>query len=125
MTRIFFVGIHNKPGLPPLCSTTRSGKLIDRIIAKVVGAEIIKTNLYECEYMPPIDPHAAQKWATRVGWKRGDTVFALGAITQHGFRHSGIAIIPLGHPSGVWSKDKQNEYVERAKAKIQCALNPF
>ena len=48
---IYFVGIHHKKGLPALCSTTRSGKKIDDVIARLdVPCE--KVNLFSTEYIP-------------------------------------------------------------------------
>lgn len=48
---IYFVGIHHKKGLPALCSTTRSGKKIDAVIARLdVPCE--KVNLFSTEYIP-------------------------------------------------------------------------
>lgn len=40
--RIIFVGIHNKPGMEPLDSRTKSGKIIDEVIAGLEGRECVK-----------------------------------------------------------------------------------
>jgi hypothetical protein len=117
--RIIFVGMHNKPGLPPLCSTTRSGKLIDRIIEKINGFEIVKTNLFDCDYLPPVTSTAAYDWAHRVGYVPGDIVITLGETVHSCFRKTTIKFIRMGHPSGVWSHEKQRQYIERALNLIQ------
>lgn len=52
MKRVIFVGIHNKPGLPPLCSTTRTGKVIDRVISKLIVKNCERKNIFPVEYMP-------------------------------------------------------------------------
>jgi hypothetical protein len=50
--RVIFVGMHNKPGMEPLDSRTKSGKLIDRIINEL-PIDCIKTNLYDDSW--PVD----------------------------------------------------------------------
>lgn len=55
MQKIVFIGIHNKPGKSPFCSTTRTGKIVDEIIEKLkeIGKfSFEKTNLYPVDYMP-------------------------------------------------------------------------
>jgi hypothetical protein len=47
--RIIFVGIHNKPGMKPLDSRTKSGKIIDEVIRGLEGRECVKTNLFDCD----------------------------------------------------------------------------
>jgi hypothetical protein len=124
MTRIFFVGIHNKPGLTPLHSSTRSGKLIDRIIGKLTGIEMVKTNLFDCEYLPPNTPGAVYMWRKRVEYQTGDITIGLGGIVHEYFsRYPYKNYIALGHPSCVWSHAKQDEYIARAVAKIQFKIN--
>lgn len=51
---IFFVGIHHKPGLPALCSTTYSGKKIDAVIKRLNGP-CEKVNLFSTDYVPQKD----------------------------------------------------------------------
>jgi hypothetical protein len=50
--KIVFVGLHNKPGLPPLCSTTKTGKIIDIICSHFNGVEFEKKNIFPVEYLP-------------------------------------------------------------------------
>jgi hypothetical protein len=77
MRRVFFVGIHHKPGLPALCSTTKSGKVIDQIIAELPEFECIKTNLFTTAFETPL-VNAAHYWRKRVGWQSGDITILLG-----------------------------------------------
>lgn len=52
--KICFVGIHNKPGKEPLDSTTKTGKVIDRIIeACGEDYEFQKRNLFTGTVFPP------------------------------------------------------------------------
>jgi hypothetical protein len=53
--KVIFVGVHNKPHLKPLDSSTRSGKTIDGIIEQLPGIKCVKTNLFDVDYMPPVD----------------------------------------------------------------------
>lgn len=48
---IYFIGIHHKPGLPALCSTTQSGKKIDAVI-KRLSQPCKKENLFSTDYIP-------------------------------------------------------------------------
>ncbi len=48
---IYFIGIHHKPGLPALCSTTQSGKKIDAVI-KRLNQPCEKVNLFSTDYIP-------------------------------------------------------------------------
>lgn len=50
---IYFIGVHHKPGLPALCSTTQSGKKIDAV-AKRLGQPCEKVNLFSTDYIPKI-----------------------------------------------------------------------
>jgi len=58
---IYFIGIHHKPGLPALCSTTRSGKKIDAVI-KRLGQPCEKVNLFGTNYIPPFTKMTAADW---------------------------------------------------------------
>jgi len=49
--KIYFVGIHHKPGLLALCSTTQSGKKIDAVI-KRLGRPCEKVNLFSTDHVP-------------------------------------------------------------------------
>jgi hypothetical protein len=103
--RIIFVGIHNKPGLPPLCSTTRSGKVIDACIKELKPRyRSFKSNLFDTDYYPV---HGMEhvglytKWRERVGYNPViDIVVLLGAKVQSEWRFSGIKnTIPMRHSS--------------------------
>jgi hypothetical protein len=50
---IYFVGIHHKPGLPALCSTTQSGRKIDAVIARL-NEPCKKVNLFSTTYIPEL-----------------------------------------------------------------------
>lgn len=80
--KIYFVGIHNKPGMKPLDSKTKSGKIIDQIISQFPDCECIKTNLCDIDYFP-IDRfeirEECQKWNETYGAKEDSIIVLLGA----------------------------------------------
>lgn len=133
MRRVIFVGVHNKPGMTPLDSKSRSGKLIDRIIRRMEMFEphidysvtCVKTNLFDLEYMPTEFDRVEvlNQWSKRAKCSvgvRGDIIVSLGACVNEVFR--GLSHVHLGHPSGVWSREKKTQYVRRALKKIRAAL---
>jgi hypothetical protein len=130
--RILFVGIHNKPGMVPLDSRTRSGKMIDRVIAGLqtecglFEADFIKTNLFDLPYFPSWSPERAMSvmnWSKRVGRTNEDIVILLGACVHEAFKHNKYPnLIRIGHPSGVWSKLKQEEYIINTCIKVSEVL---
>lgn len=126
--RIIFVGVHNKPDMEPLDSRSKSGKLINRVIYGLqieVGlfeAEFIKTNLFHPTITWfPADANRiieVYNWITRNRVKDDDIVITLGHIVNEAFRKAKVESIKLGHPSGVWSNLKQEEYIINACIKV-------
>lgn len=114
----------------PLDSKSRSGKLIDRIIRRLEMFEphvdysvtCDKSNLFDLEYMPTVYDRvdALTEWANRVSRANGDVIVSLGRCVNEVF--GSLSDIHLGHPSGVWSREKKNQYVRRALKKIRAAL---
>jgi hypothetical protein len=109
---IYFVGIHNKPGMTALDSRTYTGKIIDMIIAKV--GEGVKTNLAETEEMPERPHLHALDWNTEYSTRPGDTVVLLGKFVQkHFIRRSGVNHLCVDHPSAFRVRADVSGYVER------------
>lgn len=122
--KIIFVGIHYKDKLTPLCSSTKSGKLIDRIIKELPlkKVEIVKTNLYDHCAMPNENDkfiHAIE-WYDKNSVHSGlDIAVLLGREVQKHFnRTSGITTIDVPHPAGIFGKKKQFEYVLNVSNRI-------
>jgi hypothetical protein len=122
--KTIFVGVHNKTGMTPLDSESKSGKLIDKVIEKVVH-EIPhnwqKTNLYDSYCLPDkLEKHTyAFDWTFRVRVEDNDIIVLLGNEVQKNFINrwkSKVVMIP--HPGRIWGKEKQNKYVENAVFKI-------
>jgi uracil-DNA glycosylase len=123
--RIFFVGLHNKPGKKPLCSSTKSGKLIDRIINEGGFKKCEKTNLFDVEYYPKSDD---ENWGRAVMWWHNhkkisdkDIIVLLGSTVQKDFVNPPLheRIVKIDHPASKWSKNAMNEYVSDAITKIK------
>jgi hypothetical protein len=118
MSRVIFVGLHNKPNMKPLDSKTKSGQLIDRIIKRLDGYSILKTNLFDDEKLPRTDDEKfvlAKDWYDRVEPEDKDIVVVMGAMTQKHFIHSSsylFKLIAVAHPASKRSHEGMNKYVE-------------
>ena len=115
--RVIFVGMHNKPGKAPLDSTTKSGKLIDRVIEQLPGLTCVKSNLWDLDYFPSKEGFN-YKWASRVEYDSDDVVVCLGQCVIDAFRRGPIPFIHVGHPSAVWGKLAQVDYIQNCRNKI-------
>lgn len=118
MKRVIFVGFHNKPGMKPLDSKTKSGKLIDRIIEKCRhhGMNVLKTNLFDIDEVP--EPVVMDElrfgWVERVELFKGDIVVLLGAVVHKQFPYIPLLNpIEVAHPASKRSHVDMNEYVEK------------
>ena len=119
--RIIFIGIHNKPHLVPLCSSTKSGKLINRVISKLPdNIKYEKSNLYDVDYYP-VNGEAeslAFEWRDHFDPTNDDIIVLLGARVHSEFFFNYDNIIKLAHPSSMWSHKDMNGYVKNAVMKI-------
>ncbi len=131
--RVIFVGVHNKPGLVPLCNSTKSGRLIDRV-ALEIGCRWIKTNLYDVDYLPLIyadKVELARDWQYKTNLATGDIVVLLGKEVHENFiNSSGVAILKFAHPASKWSHVAMDEYVNEMvnairKEQANNKRNPF
>lgn len=120
--KIYFVGIHNKKGMIPLCSSTKSGKLINRIIAQV-SIPVVKTNLCDLDYLPIDENEIIQQkfiWLEKYDPNKEDVIILLGNFVHKNFPDSCICenIIKIKHPASQRSKIQMDEYVEKALVEI-------
>ncbi len=122
--RIIIVGVHNKVGLKPLCSTTKSGKLIDRI-ANRLTKPIEKTNLFNIDYMPI--KSEKQKLIDEWFWVNlpapEDVVVLLGGAVHKDFNCEINNLIKIQHPAAQWSHKSMDDYVSSAVEKIKKYCN--
>ncbi len=122
--RIIFVGVHNKEGMTPLDSMSKSGKLIDRIINEL-PYNCIKTNLYDRLEMPiRKDKYVcAGNWYDQIHPQHNDVLVLLGNEVQNNVPDNFSNEIRIKHPSIIWSNKNKDEYVISAVAKIKKYCN--
>lgn len=117
--------MHNKVGEIPLCSSTKSGKLIDRIIEQFPNQVCLKTNLYATEYLPAIYDERyelAMDWVDRIEPSPIDIIVLLGAIVQADCLYTSDNIIKVKHPSSQRSHRDMDSYVNDCVNKINIIL---
>lgn len=119
--RVIFVGVHNKPGKMPLDSSTLTGKTVDAIASGLEEFEIVKSNMHNLEYLPPIENRvfAISEWRKRVKYKRGNIVVALGAQVAWDFSRNHpstirIDYISIDHPAKRMSADDRLRYIQES-----------
>lgn len=116
---IYFVGMHNKPGMHPLDSRTRSGKIIDKIISELSPEICVKTNLSNEETLPENPEKHAISWHNRFQVKHGDVIVLLGRWVQENFlKTEGPKYIHCPHPASFVAGKSNSEYIENAVSKI-------
>jgi hypothetical protein len=120
---IFFVGIHNKPGRLPLDSHTRTGSVIDAIIARL-SPVTIKTNLCDVDEFPRPDEIMEHNdaWHLKNNPTEDDLIVLLGTWVGENFRKRGLRVLKLGHPAGAFRRGAKEEYIQSAIEKINKAL---
>jgi hypothetical protein len=123
--RIIFVGVHNKPGMKPLDSKTRSGNIIDKIIESLPeGIEVLKTNLFIADEVPRKELFISfnEEWYWTYLPNFDDIIILLGAIVHKEFIYTlGLKIIKLAHPASMLhhkTKEQTDVYVKDAIQKI-------
>lgn len=122
---IIFVGMHNKPNRMPLCASTKSGKLINRICKGLPeDIKVLKTNLYDVDYFPLKEKYElALDWHERINLDYDDIIILLGAEVHQNFNNIyNNIIIKLAHPSSMWSHKNMNNYVLQAIEQIKNKL---
>ena|ERR1035437_9456248 len=120
--KIIFVGMHNKPMKMPLCSSTKSGKLVDRIIEALKPIECLKTNLYDVDYFPKREEKfdLARNWHTRIDPESVDVIVLLGAeVHEHYVKNLFDKVVKIAHPSSKRSHEAMNKYVISAVQEIK------
>ena len=115
--KVIFVGIHIKDGRPALCSYTKSGKLIDRVIKKI-DYDSLKTNLYDINCMPigtEMRWQLSRDWQEKIDVDTYDIIVLLGQEVHLNFIYLNLAcskFIKAAHPASKRSHIDMNEYIE-------------
>ena len=124
--RIILVGMHNKPGKMPLCSSTKTGKLLNRILINFRGMEIIKSNLYDIDFLPIYADkrELSIDWHNRINPTPKDIIILLGAEVHKNFiKYLHLNTIKLAHPASKRSHESMDDYVLNAVAEINKIIN--
>lgn len=113
---VFFVGMHNKPGMKPLDSKTMSGKMVDSII-KELPYRCIKTNLFEGEYLPKdfLEINKAGiDWHEKYNPHEYDIIVLLGKWVQENFWWDRFKIVKIPHPASCMGNVNKELYIKKA-----------
>lgn len=98
----------------PLGSSTKSGKLIDRIINLLpADINIIKSNLFHVDYMPkqPEFDMLFSKWYWRCLPKSDDIIILLGDFVHKHFPFKTGKVIKIAHPASKRCHVDMDDYV--------------
>lgn len=121
--KIIFVGLHNKPDKMPLCKSTKSGKLIERIIDPLRhrGIKVLKTNLFDVDHVPNRERmnELAFDWIERVKLFKDDIVVLLGQMVHDNFPDLPVKTIKIAHPASKRSHVEMDKYVSDTIDKIK------
>ena len=122
---IYFVGMHNKPGMKPLDIRTKSGKIINDVIGKLMlgyDVQCFKTNLCELEELPnhpQVIVRESKDFHNRFNLMQDDIVILLGDWVKRNFikMYAGHFIY-LAHPASCMGNVKKEKYLHDAYVKI-------
>lgn len=126
--RIIFVGIHNKPGMQPLDSRTKTGLAIDKVIRHFPHRVCVKSNLIDAEQLPAAEEGIktyAIDWLGRLGpIAAEDIVVTLGmTVAMHLPRCMATKnIVNVVHPGRVMGKPEMDHYIRTTVNKIKALL---
>ena len=112
MKRIIFVGMHNKEGMKPLDSHTKTGKIIDAVILKI-KAECVKSNLCNTDYFVDDSYELLlqnKEWLERIEPSNEDIVITLGQWVYDNLQRGDFKIIRSKHPASLFGVSKVEEY---------------
>ncbi len=112
-----------------LGSGTKTGKLIDRIIAKLPkDAEIVKSNIFDVDYFPTYSEQydLALEWHWTYLPTEDDIIVLLGNYTQLIYKRAtddpGIRTIKAAHPASKRGHEAMDNYVKDVVKKIKSKL---
>lgn len=104
--KIVFVGIHNKPGLKPLDSSTVTGKIVDEIISHFPDVEFEKQNIFPVDYLP-LEAEERAKYLDAFKIEPGTHYIGLGKIPGESLSFITENTSRVFHPSFVNRKGKR------------------
>lgn len=103
--------------MAPLDSQTKTGKIVDEVIAALSPIVCIKSNLFDLNHLPIAWSNKdVFKWKERVQYNPDmDVVFTLGAVvgtTMEKVFGNQKGMIQVAHPSSLWAKEKREKWVD-------------
>lgn len=127
MGRIFFIGMHNKPGMGALDSKTMTGKIVDEIISRLPDRECIKTNLCDTEYLPTEFREimaASLIWDKQYKPTDEDLLVLLGKWVDKNIAFGDyLPVVRLTHPAARIVTSNRQKYIDESVQKIKSATN--
>lgn len=116
---IIFVGIHNKPDIPALDSSTKTSKIIDQIIKVIDDGKrtIKKGNYFDLTHIPSDGANSSKYYSDfriRLQYNPKKTLLiGLGAdVKKYLSPALGVeSFLWVRHPASLWSKEAQSAYV--------------
>ncbi len=125
--RIIFVGLHHKPGMKPLDSQTKSGKMIDRIMEQLPsGVKVKKSNLFDLYRLPENEEKGelVKFWLEDIKPGKDDVVVLLGAMVHDNCPQIRVkSLIKIAHPASKRSHKEMDAYVDKAVKLITDNIN--
>ena len=116
--KIILVGMYNKPHKTPLCGSTKTGKLLNRVQRQVnnmiPNIPFLRTNLYNTEHFPPSYEEKqtlAWEWYSRIQPDYDDIIILLGHEVHKNFITTGLTTSNHPHPASQRSHEQMNNYV--------------
>lgn len=127
--KVIFVGIHNKPGLTPLCSSTKTGKIIDQVIALLPNeTKAIKTNLFDANFIPDdsiLRASHIRNWLIRSQADFNDIIILLGKDVAKYFPKNmiGFNIIKFPHPASLFGNEDTEKYINNVSLIVRIFIS--
>lgn len=113
--KIVLVGIHSKPDMEPLDSRTKTGQIVDKVIAAFPQNKFVKSNLFTGDHIP-VDAQAncrqyVKDWIIRTEFNSEDDIaIVLGNDAKFLFRKAEI-VLPLFKEHPAQRQIPPDEYV--------------
>ena len=124
-TKIEFVGIHFKEGKEALDSTTKSGKIIDRVIENFKDFECSKSNLFPTTVLPK--KSAREQYVDAFKVEEGTLYVCLGNIVRDCLMDRILLCVDMPHPGSIpWTcGGSEDYYVERSTRVVKAFFAGF
>lgn len=121
--KVIFVGIHSKIGYRPLDSKTKSGQIIDSIIA-LVNYPCVKSNLFLGTKIPPVEKmfQHSRVWKNLYRPEESDIIVLLGRDVQRHFPFQYENIVKIYHPAVRRTTENKWKYIDSAASRINSIL---